>query len=172
MCFLKDTLNFGFGTYKDVSYKLNLLKLTLYIFNFQHILQVMIMNQSVLLRSGRISEMTLDEVRKLDIAEKHVLKDEFTPTRVPRLDDFVRECLRLDLKMIIDLKTYKAPEATARVILELFSKYPELHTKAMVSSFFPHLIYVIRFENYSSFLTKDLDQGSMPLTWYFTWLLE
>ena len=116
-----------------------------------------ILNQSVIpLRSGRISEMTLDEVRKLDIAEKHVLKDEFSPTRVPRLDDFIRECLRLNLKMIIDLKTYKSPEATARVILELFSKYPELHTKAMVSSFFPHLIYVIRFENYSSFLTKDL----------------
>ena len=91
--------------------------------------------------------MTLDEVRKLDIAEKHVLKDEFSPTRIPKLEDFVRECLRLDLKMIIDLKTYMAPEATARVILELFSSYPELHTKAMVSSFFPHLIYVIRLEN-------------------------
>ena len=90
--------------------------------------------------------MTLDEVRKLDIAEKHVLKDEFSPTRIPKLEDFVRECLRLDLKMIIDLKTYMAPEATARVILELFSNYPELHTKAMVSSFFPHLIYVIRLE--------------------------
>ena len=89
----------------------------------------------------------MDEVRKLDIAEKHVLKDEFSPTRIPKLEDFVRECLRLDLKMIIDLKTYMAPEATARVILELFSKYPELHTKAMVSSFFPHLIYVIRLEN-------------------------
>ena len=91
--------------------------------------------------------MTLDEVRKLDIAEKHVLKDEFSPTRIPKLEDFVRECLGLDLKMIIDLKTYMAPEATARVILELFSNYPELHTKAMVSSFFPHLIYVIRLEN-------------------------
>ena len=102
------------------------------------------MGPCVFHRSGKISEMTLDAVRKLDIAEKHVLKDEFSPTRVPKMEDFVKECLRLDLKMIIDLKTYMAPEATARVILELFAKYPELHTKAMVSSFFPHLIYVIR----------------------------
>ena len=84
-------------------------------------------------------------MKQLDVAAHHPLRD--GPCRVPTLEEYVAECLKLDLKMIIDLKTYMAPEATARVILELFSKYPELHTKAMVSSFFPHLIYVIRLEN-------------------------
>ena len=88
-------------------------------------------------------------------------REEFTPTRVPRLDDFVRECLRLNLKMIIDLKTYMSPEATARTVLELYSKYPELHTKAMVSSFWPHLIYVIRFEMWPIFMKQRGPVGQM-----------
>ncbi len=95
-------------------------------------------------KPDRIDQLTLEEVRKVDIAERHVLRDEFTPTRIPTLADFVAECLKHDLRMVIDLKTYLAPEATAKIILELFQRHADLHSKAMVSSFWPHLIYLVR----------------------------
>lgn len=54
------------------------------------------------------------------------------------------ECLALDLKMIIDLKTWRTPTETADFICSLFQKNPKLYKRALVSTFFPHLAYVIR----------------------------
>lgn len=93
---------------------------------------------------GEINQMSLEQVKKLDIASQHILKDSFSPERVPTLEEFVKECLALNVKMIIDLKTFLQPEQTTKQILELFKKHPGLHSKAMVSSFWPHLIYLIR----------------------------
>jgi len=56
----------------------------------------------------------------------------------------IKECLALDLKMIIDLKTWKTPHETADFISGLFKKFPQLYTTALVSTFFPHLAYAIR----------------------------
>ena len=93
---------------------------------------------------GRVDEMDLADLQKLDAAEHHVLKEFFSPARVPTVDDFVQECLRLDLKMIIDLKSWQTPEQTVHFVTDLFAKHDGLHTKALVSTFFPHLAYLIR----------------------------
>ena len=94
--------------------------------------------------TGDVAKMTLKEVRKLDIAAKHVLKDQFSPCRIPTLEEFVDECLKLELKMIIDLKPLESTEQTAELITDLYKRKPQLYTSAMTSSFFPNLLYAIR----------------------------
>ena len=94
--------------------------------------------------SGDLSQMTLKQVRSLDLAAKHVLKEQFSPCRIPTLEEFVDECLKLDLKMIIDLKPLESTEKTAELITDLYKQKPQLYTSAMTSSFHPNLLYAIR----------------------------
>lgn len=93
---------------------------------------------------GNISEMTLEEVKKLDLATKHPLKDKFGPCRIPTVNEFIDECLERGMKMIIDLKTFRSAKKTAEMITDLFNKKPGLYEHALVSSFLPDLLYVIR----------------------------
>ena len=39
-----------------------------------------------------------------------------SPERIPKVDDFVKVCLDLGVKMIIDLKSYEQPELTVKYI--------------------------------------------------------
>lgn len=94
--------------------------------------------------TGQIDRMTWEQAQKLDFAAKHILKDQYSPQRLPSVDEFVQECINLKLKMIIDLKTYDEVEKTTAYITGLFKKFPGLYSKALVSSFWPHLIYAIR----------------------------
>ncbi len=71
-------------------------------------------------------------------------RDTFSPTRIPTLDEFVDECLELDLNMMIDLKTWRRPGRTADLVCGLFRARPSLYSKALVTTFFPHLAYLIR----------------------------
>ena len=87
---------------------------------------------------------TLKQIRGLDLAAKHVLKDQFSPCRIPTLEEFVDECMKLDLKMIIDLKPLGSTDKTCELITDLYKKKPKLYTSAMTSSFHPHLLYAIR----------------------------
>jgi len=94
--------------------------------------------------SGLISETSFTSLSKLDLSVKHPLSSSFSGVNIPTVEQFVSEALRLDLKMIIDLKTFERPEETVELILSLFAKHPALRTKALVSSFFPQLLYRIR----------------------------
>jgi len=96
---------------------------------------------------GFIADMTLSQVKKLDLAAKHPLRDTFTPCRIPTLDEFVGECLNLDMKMIIDLKTIgsvRQTELLMEAVTELYKRNPKLYESAMTSSFHPDLLYAIR----------------------------
>jgi len=93
-------------------------------------------------KKGHIDQMTFDQVKQLDVAANHPLRD--GPCRVPTLDEYVEECLKLDLKMIIDLKTIGSAERVAEVICDLYKKNPRLYANAMTSSFHPDLLYAIR----------------------------
>ena len=96
-------------------------------------------------KSGKITQITFAELRKLNATPRdHLFKEDFPEEKVPTVDEFVDLCLELDLKMIIDVKTWTQPELTSKVILDLFKKRPEMYSKAIVSSFFPHLVYLIR----------------------------
>jgi len=84
--------------------------------------------------TGRIAGWTLDNLQKLCLAAKHPLGSSFpSPVKIPHLEDFVRECLRLNMKMIMDLKTYEIPEETASVVTGLFHKLPEMRTCTIVT---------------------------------------
>jgi len=93
-------------------------------------------------KTGHIDQMTFDQVKQLDVAAHHPLRD--GPCRVPTLEEYVAECLKLDLKMIIDLKTIGSAERVADVICDLYKKNPRLYANAMTSSFHPDLLYAIR----------------------------
>jgi len=97
--------------------------------------------------SGRVSNMTLEEIRSLDIVAKHKFKERFSPCRIPLLKEFVDECLKLNLLMIMDLKTYENSEKTAAIISNLYKATPELYNSALVSSFYPNLLYDIRMKD-------------------------
>lgn len=97
--------------------------------------------------TGPVTGVTFSQISKLDLATKHPLSANFNSVRIPKVEDFVAECLKLNLKMIIDLKTWESPEETAILIKGLYEKMPELRTNAMVTSFFPHLLYKIRSAN-------------------------
>ena len=49
------------------------------------------------------------------------------------------------LKVIIDLKSWESPEETVNLISSLYMQMPKLRTSALVTSFFPQLLYKLRF---------------------------
>ena len=94
--------------------------------------------------SGDIESFTLTQLSSLDLATKHPLSDSFSQCKIPTVDQFIAECLRLDIKMIIDLKTYNQPEETVGLLMSLYTKYPSLKDNSFVTSFFPNLLYRLR----------------------------
>jgi len=92
--------------------------------------------------TGRIDALTWAELKQLDVNAKHPLKKEFPTTRVTLLSEMVEECLRLDVLFIIDIKCYDVRAVTA--VLALYEKFPKMYEMALVSSFYPQVIYEIR----------------------------
>lgn len=94
--------------------------------------------------TGHISSHTHSNLKKLNLATKHPLGSSFEFSGIPDLEEFVAECMKLNMKMIIDLKTYEVPEETISVILNLYKKFPGMKSCTLVTSFFPHLLYQLR----------------------------
>ena len=72
--------------------------------------------------TGNIDSFSLAQLASLDLAIKHPLSASFSQCKIPTVDQFVAECLRLDIKMIIDLKTYDLPEETVGLLVSLYNK--------------------------------------------------
>ena len=85
------------------------------------------------------------QLSRLDLAPKHPLSANYKGVRIPKVKDFVAECLRLNMKVIIDLKSWESPEETVTLVTSLYSQMPALRTNALVTSFFPQLLYKLRF---------------------------
>jgi len=94
--------------------------------------------------SGPVNSLTYTQLTKLDLATKHPLSASFNNVRIPRVEDFVSECISLNLKMIIDLKTWDLPDETVNLILSLHKKFPALKKNSIITSFFPNLLYKLR----------------------------
>lgn len=94
--------------------------------------------------SGLVNQTSYSALSKLDLAPRHPLSASYHGVNIPRVGEFVAECLRLDLKLIMDLKSYEIPEETVSLVLGLYRDYPALRTRAMVTSFFPQLLYRLR----------------------------
>ncbi|XP_049269965.1 glycerophosphodiester phosphodiesterase 1-like [Rhipicephalus sanguineus] len=94
---------------------------------------------------GPIENITFEELRRLDASCKHPLAERFPKERVPTLEEGVEECLRLGMRLIIDVKN---PDSRAvEVIDKLFRERPELYRRALVASFYHDYVYWLRLRN-------------------------
>ncbi|XP_033231087.1 glycerophosphodiester phosphodiesterase 1 [Belonocnema kinseyi] len=92
---------------------------------------------------GVVKEMTWDQLKELDITHNHPLRNKFVNgAKIALFDDAIEECLRNGQRMIIDIKE-KGLEIV-QIIIDAFKKNPDLYRKAIVSSFNPLIIYMIR----------------------------
>ena len=98
----------------------------------------------VTLASGQVNSLTYTQLSKLDLAPRHPLSASFNNVKIPSVEEFVAECISLDLKMIIDLKTWELPDETVNLILSLHKQFPTLKTNSIITSFFPNLLYKLR----------------------------
>ncbi|XP_068193546.1 glycerophosphodiester phosphodiesterase 1-like [Antennarius striatus] len=92
--------------------------------------------------SGPVDKVQFVQLRRLDAAVNHRLKDRFGGERVPTLREAVEECIRHQLNIFINVKDQ--PDKAALVLHEMFQKFPVLYNSSMVSSFEPKVVYKMR----------------------------
>ncbi|KAK8777409.1 hypothetical protein V5799_029243 [Amblyomma americanum] len=91
---------------------------------------------------GSLASVTFEASRRLDASCKHPLSDKFKGERVPILEEGVKECLQLGLRLIIDVKEYG--HRAVKVVDDLFRQRPVLYKRTLVAAFYPHFIYALR----------------------------
>ncbi|XP_034044137.1 glycerophosphodiester phosphodiesterase 1 [Thalassophryne amazonica] len=92
--------------------------------------------------SGSLTQLSVSDLRKLDAAAKHRLRDTFAGEKVPTLKEAVEECIRLQLTIYFDVKGH--PDEAAAALKDLFKKHPVLYNSSIVCSFEPKVIYRMR----------------------------
>ncbi|XP_044258478.1 glycerophosphodiester phosphodiesterase 1 [Tribolium madens] len=89
-----------------------------------------------------IAEHKWADLSNIDISVKHLYKDRFAKTNIPTLEQTVTQLLASGQRMFIDIKDNN--RKFVKIIHDLFDRYPDLYSRAVVSSFNPILIYLIR----------------------------
>eukprot|EP00914_Ancora_sagittata_P024387 GHVO01048622.1.p1 GENE.GHVO01048622.1~~GHVO01048622.1.p1 ORF type:complete len:204 (+),score=14.85 GHVO01048622.1:243-854(+) len=75
--------------------------------------------------------------------QRNILKKaQFPDERVPSLEEMVELCLELNLKMYIDVKG--SAKLSAEALSALFAKHPALYQNAIVCSFHPQIVYLVK----------------------------
>eukprot|EP00794_Sanderia_malayensis_P008768 gene8768-9705_t len=99
--------------------------------------------------SGVVSEFRFHELRKLDAAYKMKMLRFADGTleqagfeQIPTLKEAVELCLKLKMKIILDVKSNAA--LTANLLSKLSKEFPELKNMLMVKSFYPSIIYAVK----------------------------
>ncbi|KAJ8985059.1 hypothetical protein NQ317_019742 [Molorchus minor] len=92
-----------------------------------------------------ISDSKWEELANIDISIKHPFRDRFANTNIPTLDQAVSQMLACGQRMFIDIKDNNTK--VVPIIVELYTKYPDLISRAVVTSFYPNIIYLIRKKN-------------------------
>jgi len=91
---------------------------------------------------GDIQKKTWEEIKSLDISVNHPFHERFAGTTIPLFSDVLQKCLEADVRMIIDIKDTR--QEMTDTICSAYEKYPKLYKRAIVSSFYPQIIYNIR----------------------------
>ncbi|XP_049959353.1 glycerophosphodiester phosphodiesterase 1 [Schistocerca serialis cubense] len=92
--------------------------------------------------TGEVKDMTWAQLKNLDISSKHPFSDRYKGERIALLDEAIQECIKLGLRVFLDLKGDDLK--LVPVVLDAFDKNSRLYKTAVVSSFNPYLIYMIR----------------------------
>lgn len=91
---------------------------------------------------GSISEMTFEEVRKLNAAVYFGDKERFSQELIPTLDETIELLLQLEMKIFIDVKN--PHPNVVDTIINLYKKHDTLYLSAAVCSFFPQVVYRVK----------------------------
>ncbi|XP_023224152.1 glycerophosphodiester phosphodiesterase 1-like [Centruroides sculpturatus] len=91
---------------------------------------------------GSLSDMTFEEVRKLDASAQHAYHDRFKGEKIPTVEEAIQASLELGLRIIFDVK--ESDERAVTLMEHMFSKYPDLYKTSIVASFYPNFIYQLR----------------------------
>eukprot|EP00118_Oscarella_pearsei_P000215 m.4444 g.4444 ORF g.4444 m.4444 type:complete len:300 (+) comp10749_c0_seq2:214-1113(+) len=113
--------------------------------------------------SGNVHDFTLRDLCKLNAAHGHRLEKVFPDEKVPTLEEAIEECLRLNLKIIFDVKGNSLQAVPA--LITAYEKY-DLYSKAIVASFDIFVLYKLR---------RAAPQILIGLTsrrWYFSHALD
>nr|CAD7400751.1 unnamed protein product [Timema cristinae] len=110
--------------------------------------------ERVTLKTGNIQEMMWADIKKLDISAKHPFKERYKGERIPLFEEVIIECLEMDFRLFIDIKSdlqfssfRLKGNKVVETILDAYNRYPGLYKRAIVSSFNPLVIYLIRRAN-------------------------
>ncbi|XP_001488132.1 glycerophosphodiester phosphodiesterase 1 isoform X6 [Equus przewalskii] len=92
--------------------------------------------------TGRLCDLTFEQVRKLNPAANHRLRNDFPDEKIPTLREAVAECLSHNLTVFFDVKGHanKATDALKKIYME----FPQLYNNSIVCSFLPDVIYKMR----------------------------
>ncbi|KAM4698408.1 glycerophosphodiester phosphodiesterase 1 isoform 2-T2 [Rhinophrynus dorsalis] len=91
---------------------------------------------------GSVHELPYSEIKKLNAAAKHRLKNKFNGEKVPTLKEAVRECMSYSLTIYFDVKGN--PDQAAEALRKLYVDNPSLYNSSIVCSFHPNVIYKMR----------------------------
>lgn len=92
--------------------------------------------------TGRLCDLTFEQIRKLNPAANHRLRNDFPHEKVPTLREAVAESLNHNLIIFFDVKGHanKATDALKKIYME----FPQLYNNSIVCSFLPEVIYKMR----------------------------
>ncbi|XP_043945674.1 glycerophosphodiester phosphodiesterase 1 [Protopterus annectens] len=92
--------------------------------------------------TGSLSSLTYDEVRKLNPAARHRLREQFPNEKIPTLKEAVVECLKFQLIIYFDVKGHANKAAAA--LKQIYNDHTVLYNQSIVCSFEPDVIYKMR----------------------------
>ncbi|XP_075021215.1 glycerophosphodiester phosphodiesterase 1 isoform X1 [Calonectris borealis] len=92
--------------------------------------------------SGRLCDLTFDEIRRLNPSAKHRLWSKFQGEKVPTLREAVVESLHHNLTIYFDVKGHANQAVGA--LKQLYLEFPRLYNSSIVCSFMPDVVYKMR----------------------------
>ncbi|XP_047916694.2 glycerophosphodiester phosphodiesterase 1 isoform X1 [Anser cygnoides] len=92
--------------------------------------------------SGRLRDLTFDEIRKLNPSAKHRLWSKFQGEKVPTLREAVVESMHHNLTIYFDVKGHANQAVDA--LKQLYLEFPRLYNSSIVCSFMPDVVYKMR----------------------------
>ncbi|KGL94552.1 Glycerophosphodiester phosphodiesterase 1, partial [Charadrius vociferus] len=92
--------------------------------------------------SGRLCDLTFDEIRRLNPSAKHWLGNKFQGEKVPTLREAVVESMHHNLIIYFDVKGHANQAVDA--LKQLYLEFPRLYNSSIVCSFMPDVVYKMR----------------------------
>ncbi|XP_006892725.1 PREDICTED: glycerophosphodiester phosphodiesterase 1 [Elephantulus edwardii] len=92
--------------------------------------------------TGRLCDLTFEQIRKLNPAANHRLRNAFPDEKIPTLREAIVECLSHNLTIYFDVKGHANMATVA--LKKAFMEFPQLYNNSIVCSFLPEVIYKVR----------------------------